>query len=113
MHELPITQSLLEISLRHAERFHAKRIVRLHLKIGQLSTVVDDSVQFYWDIIAEGTLAQGAALSFHRIPAQLECQQCHTIFPPGDEDFACPTCQSWEVKVLSGTEFELESIDIE
>lgn len=113
MHELPITQSLLEISLRHAERVQARRIVRLNLKIGQLSTVMDDSVQFYWDIIAEGTPAEGAQLSFQRVPAQLQCQQCRFIFSPGDEDFSCPQCQSWEVQVIAGTEFELESIDVE
>ncbi|MFN2270088.1 MAG: hydrogenase maturation nickel metallochaperone HypA, partial [Anaerolineae bacterium] len=51
MHELSITESILKIALRHAEQAGAKRITRLNLVIGELSGVVGESVQFYWDMI--------------------------------------------------------------
>lgn len=113
MHELPVAQSLLEISLRHAEQAKASRILRLNITIGQLSTIVDDSVQFYWDLIAEGTLAQNATLVFNRVPARLECQECQTVYSLGENDFRCPACHSDQVTLLSGTEFSIDSIDIE
>ena len=47
MHELPVTESILEIALRHAQEAGARRITDLYLIIGQLSTIVDDSIQFY------------------------------------------------------------------
>ena len=58
MHELTVTESLLELALRHAKTNDTKRINDLYLVIGQLSSIVDDSVQFYWDIIAKNTLAE-------------------------------------------------------
>jgi hydrogenase nickel incorporation protein HypA/HybF len=114
MHELSITQNLLEIALRHGKQAHATKITDLHLVIGQLSSVVDDSVAFYWDMIAEGTLAEGATLHFKRIPAQLECKQCGQIYTlKGTQLDGCPNCESLSVKVIAGKEFQLESIEIE
>jgi hydrogenase nickel incorporation protein HypA/HybF len=73
MHELSVTESILEISLRHAQEASAKRITNLYLVIGQLASIIDDSVQFYWDIISKGTIADGATLHFRRLPAKLIC----------------------------------------
>ena len=46
MHELPITEGLLNLALKHANQANAQRITRLNLVIGQLASVVDDSIQF-------------------------------------------------------------------
>ena len=113
MHELPITQSILEIALRHAQQSGAKRVTDLYLLIGQLSYVVDDSVQFYWDMIAKDTIAEGATLHFQRVPAEFLCLDCNHRYPVDGENLACPDCGSTHVKVASGDEFRLESIDVE
>jgi len=113
MHELPVTESLLEIALRHAEKANAKRIIGLNIVIGQLASIVDDSVQFYWDIVSQDTPAQGARLSFKRLPAELICLSCNCQYSLNQDDFNCPQCGSQKVKIHSGQEFFLESIDIE
>ncbi len=113
MHELPVTESILDIALRHAEAAKAERITALHLVIGQLASIVDDSVQFYWDIISKGTIAEGATLDFRRLPTELLCLQCEKRYAPGQADLACPECGSVAVKVVTGEEFYLEAIDVE
>jgi hydrogenase nickel incorporation protein HypA/HybF len=113
MHELSVTQSVLEIATRHAQKAGASRITGLNLVIGQLSSIVDDSVQFYWDIIAQGTLAEGAILNFLRRPIELNCLDCNEKYHPVGEDFACPVCGSIRIKVLSGDEFFVESIEVQ
>jgi hydrogenase nickel incorporation protein HypA/HybF len=113
MHELAVTESILEIALRHAEAQNAKRISDLFIVMGQWSSVVDDSVQFYWDIVSEGTIAQGATLHFERIPTELTCLDCGTTYQPNARDLLCPNCQSTRLKVLQGEEFRLDSIEIE
>jgi hydrogenase nickel incorporation protein HypA/HybF len=110
MHELPITQSILEIALRHAGE---RRITHIHLVIGQLASIVDDSVQFYWDTISQGTLAEGARLNFRRIPAELTCLDCSHQYIYGQNEPTCPKCGSLRVKVVKGDEFFVESIDVE
>ena len=114
MHELPITQNILKIALRYGLENGATEISDLYLVIGQLSSVIDDSIQFYWPIISKETIAENAKLHFKRIPAQLECQECQTVYAiPKGELETCPECDSSKIKILSGNEFQLESIGIE
>jgi hydrogenase nickel incorporation protein HypA/HybF len=113
MHERAITESLLEIALRHADQAGAKRITGLYLVIGQLSSFFDESVQFYWDILSEDTIAEKATLHFRRIPVEMACLDCEHHYSPTDKDFICPNCSSSRVKVVAGEEFMLEAIDIE
>jgi hydrogenase nickel incorporation protein HypA/HybF len=113
MHELGVTQNLLNLALRHAQQANAVRIKELNLVIGELSSILDDSVQFYWDMVAEGTIAQGSTLNFKRIPARLHCDACGSDFGMNRQDFACPTCASPQIRIADGDQFFLESIDVD
>lgn len=113
MHELPVAESMLEIAQRVARGAGAPRVTALHLVVGQLSSIVDDSIQFYWDIISQRTLAEGAQLHFRRVPAELLCLDCGHQYILEDERLACPSCGSAAVKVVAGEEFHMEAIDVE
>lgn len=113
MHELSITENILKIALDYAEKNQATRVTDLYLVIGKLSSVVDDSVQFYWDMIAENTLCAGSKLHFERVPAQLACNNCGVEYTLSSDLTPCPSCQSLNVKVISGDQFLLDSIEIE
>ncbi|MBN2556534.1 MAG: hydrogenase maturation nickel metallochaperone HypA [Anaerolineales bacterium] len=113
MHELPVTENILEIAIRHATEAGAARVTDIHLVVGELSSIVDDSVQFYWDMISEGTIAAGAALHFTRLAITLHCLNCDHHYAPSGEDFACPQCSSERVEIEQGEEFYLESVEIE
>lgn len=113
MHELSVTESLLKIALKHAEKANAKRVTDLNIVIGDLASMVDDSIQFYWEIIAKGTIAEQAKLNFRRLPAQLQCMTCSETYHPTDRELACPKCNGINVKIITGEEFALESIDVE
>lgn len=113
MHELSITQNLLEIALRYAEEAGAERITRLNIVVGELSSIVDDSVQFYWDIVSKGTIAEGAELHFERVEGTLRCLGCGHTFPLNRKDFTCPACGGKEVVTVGGDELRLDSIEIE
>ena len=113
MHELPVTQSLLKIALDHAEKANAKQITALNIVMGELSSMVDDSIQFYWEVIAKDTIAEKATLNFRRVPAELQCMTCFHKYHPTDRELICPQCHGVGAKVIAGEEFALESIDVE
>lgn len=113
MHELAVTESVLQIAERHAQQAGASQVTDIYITIGQLSSIVDDSVQFYWDIISAGTLCQGAQLHFERIPARLSCQDCGHEYSIPTALEPCPNCGGYHVKVVAGEEFFVDSIAIE
>lgn len=113
MHELAVTKEILNLALHHAQKEDAQQVTALHLQIGALSSIIDDSVQFYWDIISQGSLCQGAILHFHRTPARFHCQDCDQLYALERELTACPNCNGIHIKIVSGQEFQLTSLDIE
>lgn len=113
MHELSITENILEISLRHAREASASRVTDIYLVIGRLSSFADDSIQFYWDFMSENTICAGAALHFERVPARLLCLNCNQEYTLDAELVPCPFCQSAYIKVIAGEEFCVDSIEIE
>jgi hydrogenase nickel incorporation protein HypA/HybF len=112
MHELAVTENILNIALKHAQKADATRVTDIHIVIGRLSSVIDDSVQFYWDMLSENTICDKARLHFQRIPVRLLCLDCLQEFEIEQDLSPCPNCSSLKVKVLTGEEFWLESIEI-
>ena len=113
MHELSVTESILNAAISHAQKADAKKVTDLYLVIGTLSSIVDDSVQFYWDMISKDTLCEGSQLHFKRINARLRCLDCNMEYELESELQPCPECGSMNIKILSGDEFRLESIEIQ
>jgi len=114
MHELVVTENILNIATCHANQASAQRVTDIHITLGQLSSIVDDSVQFYWDIISKGTVCEGAILHFNRIPAEMACLNCGQQYYLDEAGLQpCPSCQSTQIKLIAGDEFWLDSIEIE
>ncbi len=113
MHELGITEQLLTLTLHHAEQAGAVRVTRLNLVIGEFSSVVDESVQLYWGMIAENTIAAAAELHFERVPGRLRCDDCGAEFLFGEFAGQCPACGGIHTRIVDGSQFHLESIEVE
>ncbi len=114
MHELPVTRGILTVALEAAERNGAERIAAIDLVIGELTSIVDDSVQFYFDILSRDTPAEGATLRFRREPAVAVCGDCgHEAEVGAPLTAFCPVCRSARLRVSGGREFYVESIEID
>lgn len=113
MHELTVTESILEIASKHAQQACAARVTAINLVIGQLSSIVDDSVQFYWDMISENSICSGSVLNFKRIPATFQCLDCDHQYQLEAILSPCPECGSLRNEIIAGEEFYVDSIEIE
>lgn len=113
MHEFAVTQSIIRIAVREAQKAGAKKVTAINLVIGDLSTVVDDSVRLYFSMIAEGTPAEKASLNFRRIPAEFFCKHCGKSFVKPAHGFDCPVCGNYGTPTDVGREFYVESIEVE
>ncbi len=115
MHEFGVTQQLLQLVLAEAWRAEAKRIIGIKLVVGELTAIIDESVQFYFDMLSEGTAAQGAVLSFEHVAAEFRCSACHQPFTrqTGTYHFRCPACGGQGESTGKGKEFYVTSMEVE
>jgi hydrogenase nickel incorporation protein HypA/HybF len=113
MHELAITQTMLDIVLEQAKKANAQKVGAINLVIGELSGFVEDSVRFYFDFLAKDTIAEGAALNFKPVSPRARCRGCGKLFKLKEFDWSCPGCGGGDVEITAGKELSIESIDVE
>jgi hydrogenase nickel incorporation protein HypA/HybF len=109
MHELSLSSAILATALRHAE---GRPVKAVDLTVGTLRQVVPASLEFYWEIVTRDTVCEGSRLEISVVEATVSCNDCATEWTLDDPIFACPSCKSTSVEVLTGTEFMVESLDI-
>lgn len=110
MHELPMVMDLLSLMQQTAKKNQLKKITQINIRIGELSDLVDDCIQLYFDTAAEGTVCENARLVFERDPAILRCTKCGREFPHL-HSFQCPDCGGDAVLVRgTGTGFTVKQI---
>jgi hydrogenase nickel incorporation protein HypA/HybF len=113
MHEMSIAESLLTIILQESQSHQASRVVAVALRIGELSSVVPESLRFCFEMISQGTIVEGAELRVERVPVACRCEGCGTEFTVEHLLFMCPACQSRRVAIQSGRELTIESLEVE
>ena len=113
MHEYSITESILSLALEKVNEAKAGKITRINLVVGELSGVVAECVQFYFEHISKDTPATDATLSFDVKPAMIRCDKCDNTFTPKDSDWSCPKCHETGIDIVSGRECYMESIEVE
>jgi hydrogenase nickel incorporation protein HypA/HybF len=112
MHELAITQSLLQIATDEARRAGASQIKVIRLKIGALTDIVPESVQFYLDSLTPGTIAEGVRLEAIPVPVGATCGRCGHFFVVQEYDLTCPRCGEMG-KITQGRELQVDSLEVE
>jgi hydrogenase nickel incorporation protein HypA/HybF len=115
MHELPVTESILKIVLRHAPAEGVKRIVRIFLEIGELSDLEDEWIQHYFDYLSKGTVAENAQLVIQRTPIMFQCDACAHVFEIKREalqDLQCPECGNTGCTLVSGKGYYIKNMEV-
>jgi len=112
MHELSVVESMMSVVLRHAEANHATSVGKINLVLGEASSVMEDPVRFYFEILSKDTVAEGAELNIKRTPLAARCDDCGKDFKVVEFDFTCPECKGSKTEIISGREFQVESIEI-
>ncbi|QCX32607.1 hydrogenase maturation nickel metallochaperone HypA [Caloramator sp. E03] len=113
MHELSIIEEILKITQNEARKHNAKRILEIRLMVGEMSGVIPDIMQEYFNIASKGTLAEGALLKIKKVPIKIKCQNCCKESIIKRNKVKCPLCGSYDIKIISGREFYIDSLEVE
>lgn len=110
MHELALTERMLELALTAAEQNGAERILRINIRLGVLSGVIPSCVEYYFRLQSKGTIAEGAELAMTAEPLRIRCRACGQESASDRTLLACPVCGSEDFQLLSGREYYVESL---
>jgi hydrogenase nickel incorporation protein HypA/HybF len=112
MHEVSIMQSAVSTAVQQARASGGSKVHQLRLRVGALSGVVPEALEFAFEAVTQGTLAEGARLEVEHVPATCWCAECQTEFPSEDLLYECPRCHRSSHELRRGLELEIISIEI-
>ena len=122
MHEMSITQAMLDMALKHAK---GHRITDIYLRVGMMSLVVPESVEFYFAYLSKDTLAEEATLHFETVPLEMTCLDCGRRADLSDWTDQPPRaimiqalargceCGSNNLRATGGTGFDMVSLEVD
>lgn len=113
MHELGIATSILEAVEREQKKHPESRFTVVGLRIGEVSGVDVDALQFGWEAITKETPRQSLKLTIESVPRKNRCRNCKSEFAVKDYDVQCPKCGSFATENLGGDELDIAYIEAE
>jgi hydrogenase nickel incorporation protein HypA/HybF len=115
MHELQVTERILNIALKHAETNDVNQIISIQLKVGELSDLEDEWMQKYFDYLSKETIAKDAKLKIERVPVVMECDACSHSFQVNIKEIKeifCPECDNKKCTLISGREYYVKDMEV-
>ncbi len=114
MHELGLMRSILEIAEAHARAEGAEAIHEIGLKVGALSGVDRSALEFAFEAVKQGTLAEQGRLVVQWVPLQAFCEACGLEFEVSSPFgiALCPVCQQVAARYTHGQELEVDYLEV-
>lgn len=117
MHEMSLMSNVLQIVLDECPATRVRKVLAVHLSIGEQRDVVVEYAQGLFRHLARNTVAQDASLVVRRIPFTVRCIECGDIFSIDTHEprtWSCPRCGARQrYRIFSGHEFKIDSIEVE
>lgn len=114
MHELSIAAGIVDAVTESVAAYPGAQVKEVRIKVGSLASVIEDSLQFCWDLTIEGTPLAGAKLIVNVLPVIVHCAKCGR---DGEleslQSFRCPHCGEPASDLRQGRELEIDSIEID
>jgi len=113
MHELRIAENIVSSVQEEMRRRGSSRLRVIGLRIGELTDIVPESLEFGFNILIADTELAGARLEIERVPVQGHCRDCDCEFEVRDLQFLCPNCGGRSIKTICGQELDICFLEIE
>ena len=113
MHELPVTEKIYNTAMEQAKKNKACRINSITIRMGEGCDYVPDIIQEYFQLFAEGTIADGAMIKADIIPTRIKCLECGKDYKKDLSMTSCPSCGSPRLRPLISSDLTIESMEME
>jgi hydrogenase nickel incorporation protein HypA/HybF len=108
-----IMAEVMESTLSAASDVGATRVNTIRLTIGELTGIVPDALEFAFEALSMGTIAEGGTLEITLVPARSLCLSCGKEFDHDAWDRSCPACGAFLCQVIAGDELVISGADVD
>jgi len=113
MHEMSLCEGILQILEEQAKSAHYSKVKTVWLEIGVLSGIEIRAIEFSYEVVCRGTLAEGSTLEIISLPATAWCMACAQSVTIQARHDACPDCGGYQLQVSSGDEMRIKELEVE
>ena len=114
MHELGVVFHIIKTIEEVAEEEKLKRVSKVVLEVGEVSTVIPELLHDCWNWACKRTpLMEGCELDRIVIPAVTICEDCEKTYETVKYAKICPYCGSENTCLLEGNEVRIKEIEAE
>ncbi len=110
---MSVAQNIIEIIEQHLPPPGTARVSKVNLRLGRMSGIVADSLEFCFEAITRDTALGESKLEMEFTPLVIRCHVCGRESEIQEPYFICPECSSTQVDIVSGTELQVVGIEIE
>lgn len=111
MHELAIARDILGIIRKEMKKGGFKKLKRVRVRVGELSAVDPEALQFSFEACTKGSLLGGAQLVIEEVPLKGRCLGCGAVFRLEGFRSVCSQCKGKDIERVSGDELEVVSME--
>jgi len=113
MHELAITQGIIEIVNSEQKKQGFERVLEISLRVGEFSGLIPECIRELFPCAAAGSCAEKAELAIEPIKAKFKCLDCDYEGDADRKKACCAKCGSTAIRMTAGREFFVESLKVE
>ena len=113
MHEMSLCEGIVQVLEDQARVQDYQRVKTVWLEIGALAGVEIPALEFSFDVVCRGTLAEGSRLEIIALPATAWCMQCAEEVELSERYEPCPRCGGYQLQVTGGSEMRIKELEVE
>jgi hydrogenase nickel incorporation protein HypA/HybF len=109
VHELALSQRILDVVLQGARAERLRSISQVVLEVGAVAAVTAPGLRSCFELVAEGTPAEGAELVVELVPVRMRCRTCTLELELVGRPTSCPSCGAGAPEIVGGREVRVRS----
>ncbi len=113
MHEMSLAEGVLQIIEDAARAQGFSRVTAVFLEVGRLASVEPEALNFCFDAVTQGTIAEGARLEMLHLPGSAWCMECAQQIELSESQGACPRCGGYQLQITGGTEMRVKELEVD
>lgn len=112
MHEMSLCESLLGVIEESARQEGFTKVTCVRVEVGRFAGVELPAMRFGFEVVARGTVAEGARLDFVAVPGSAWCFDCGQTVVLENRLDPCPLCGGVRLQPSGGTEIRLKDMEV-